>query len=115
LREEKKIQKDAVPKKIPKRKENKTTANKVTNKNKLACCDYCLSPITKRIIASSQCKKIFHFNCIPSSHRQHIPENDDNDPFMCHMCYRESNTDTSDNDSESVFAFLRQEMENRRH
>jgi hypothetical protein len=115
LREEKKIQKDAVPKKIPKRKENKTTANKVTNKNKLACCDYCLSPINKRIIACSQCKKIFHFNCIPSSHRQHIPENDDNDPFMCHMCYRESNTDTSDNDSESVFAFLRQEMENRRH
>lgn len=86
--EEKRTQKDTFRNKCQKKesKINPKAANKFTKKSCEAServfCDHCLSPIKRRIIDCSHCKKRFNFNCIPSSHRLHILDDDDNDPFM---------------------------------
>lgn len=43
-------------------------------------------------------KKIYandHQNCAPSTHRIHVPEDED-DAFLYHYCYKETNSDSSD-------------------
>ncbi|KAF9417912.1 hypothetical protein HW555_005057, partial [Spodoptera exigua] len=79
LREEKKSQKENdVPNKKPKNKTKKTATNKIINSqdesNKLlenkknrcvTCCDYCLNPITRRVILCSLCNNfmriVYHY------------------------------------------------------
>lgn len=127
LREENKAQKkENVPKKKPKKDvkkkddaekpkilENKETGKRAENQPKTAiksaiCCDSCLSPITRKVIECSECCKKYHFNCIPLRHRLHIPKDDDDD-FLCHSCYRESNTDSSYDDDNHLFKSLSKE------
>ncbi|KAH9632239.1 hypothetical protein HF086_002874 [Spodoptera exigua] len=117
-REEKKSQKENdVPNKKPKNKTKKTATNKIINsqdeskkllenkKNRcVTCCDYCLNPITRRVILCSLCNKQFHENCIPLPHRIHIPE-DECDSFLCHNCYKESNSTSDDDDDDVINLF----------
>lgn len=98
---------NAAPKnkgKIPKKKPHSFTSKC----DLIICCDFCLSPIKKRIIECNQCQKKYHLNCIPTAHRVHVPEEDD-DSFLCHMCYRESNSDSSDGEVGYLFSTICEE------
>ncbi|CAG4936559.1 unnamed protein product [Parnassius apollo] len=118
LREEKKKEKEnSIPKKKIKKKSDGKSKTKIieedickententyeVNEQKVFR-DFCSNLITSRVIECNQCKKRFHLNCIPSYHRLHVPVEDE-DQFLCHMCYRESNTDSSDGDCDAMFS-----------
>lgn len=38
------------------------------------------------------CKAVFHLSCVPSTHKKHIPVEDD-DMYLCHTCYKEESED----------------------
>ncbi|KAF2886516.1 hypothetical protein ILUMI_19655 [Ignelater luminosus] len=47
-----------------------------------------------------QNNKDFHVQCIPQKHRDHVPCEDDNDPFLCHICYKEESETGEDKEIE---------------
>ncbi|KAJ9579458.1 hypothetical protein L9F63_000669 [Diploptera punctata] len=58
-------------------------------------CSLCKKVITlKENTTCSECHKLFHKTCIPKAHQIHIPQNDEDD-FLCHICYKEDNSDSS--------------------
>ena len=34
------------------------------------------------------CNNAFHKKCIPNYHKEHFPISEDEDEFLCHMCYK---------------------------
>ena len=48
----------------------------------------------------SMCNKIFHIRCLPTHHKHHVPDNEDADGFVCHICYN-----VNDNDSDDASCF----------
>lgn len=52
-----------------------------------------------------KCTKYYHEACIPKSHRENIPDKEDEDTFLCHNCYNVSNdSDSSEIDSDDLLA-----------
>lgn len=75
------------------------TKNKKLHKSetKYNQCFVCEKSIIKgRRSKCDTCKKQFHERCIPKSHKNHIPEEDD-DLFLCHICYKEESDDNYEN------------------
>lgn len=60
----------------------------------------------KRIIKSSRyficniCKKFVHHLCIPNRHKEHVPDSEDNDLFMCHVCFKEESDEEADSEKD---------------
>ncbi|XP_030753136.1 uncharacterized protein LOC115880147 isoform X2 [Sitophilus oryzae] len=81
------------------REEKMSTAkNKKLHKSetKYNQCFICKKSIIKgRRLKCDTCKKDFHERCIPKSHKDHIPVEDD-DLFLCHICYKEESDDNSE-------------------
>ncbi|KAK4882603.1 hypothetical protein RN001_005922 [Aquatica leii] len=74
------------------------TKCKQQNTGNEAKCHICgkLIHTSKKKISCEDCKYFFHETCIPRQHRIHIPNDDDNDNFLCHDCYREESDGESD-------------------
>jgi hypothetical protein len=52
---------------------------------------------------------------IPASHQQHVPDDSDNDKFLCHKCYQEESDDdvlesVSDDDIEELYQLYNSEI-----
>lgn len=76
---------------------SRETTCKKRNRGNETKCYICGNLIrSKKIINCENCKHFFHKSCIPKSHRIHIPNDDDNDNFLCHDCYREESDAESD-------------------
>lgn len=57
---------------------------------------------SKKGYECNSCKKLFHSTCIPSGHQIHIPDDSDDDLFVCHNCYVVHDSDNADDfDDES--------------
>ncbi|KAI4463235.1 reverse transcriptase [Holotrichia oblita] len=78
-------------------KRRRETTCKKRNRGNETKCYICGNLIhSKKIINCEDCKHFFHKSCIPRSHRIHIPNDDDNDNYLCHDCYREESDAESD-------------------
>ncbi|CAG9761244.1 unnamed protein product [Ceutorhynchus assimilis] len=62
---------------------------------------------TKRVrksadgITNGNCflQKIYiHRHCVPKKHKNHVPDLEDDDLFMCHICYKEDSDDGADSE-----------------
>ena len=51
----------------------------------------------------STCNKLYHERCIPKEHQIHIPDDSDDDLFVCHGCFPVED-DSDDGIDESVFS-----------
>ncbi|KAK4875520.1 hypothetical protein RN001_011942 [Aquatica leii] len=106
-RKEKKIELEKERDKAEKKREQirigRETKCKQQNTGNEAKCHICgkLIRISKKMISCEDCKYLFHKTCIPRQHRIHIPNDDDNDNFLCHDCYREESDGESDIEMDS--------------
>lgn len=88
--------------------EHTETMLSVVNRNSYAdiLCDGCSRRMNgKKGLKCGVCEREFHSNCVPSYHRIHIP-NDDEDEFMCHLCYR---LNTSGSSTDECFDMFQEE------
>lgn len=73
------------------------------NENKgIVYCFVCKNTILEDSkIQCEECKKYSHKLCVPKKHQQFICDGEDNDDevYLCHLCYKEDNTDS---DKESL-------------
>ncbi|CAG9769938.1 unnamed protein product [Ceutorhynchus assimilis] len=44
------------------------------------------------------CKKYIHRHCVSKKHKNHVPDLEDDDLFMCHICYKEESDDGADSE-----------------
>lgn len=56
------------------------------NKSIFRMCYVCTKTV-KQGSKCSKCDKAFHNSCIPVKHRENIPDDSDEDLFLCHICY----------------------------
>ncbi|CAG9761625.1 unnamed protein product [Ceutorhynchus assimilis] len=72
------------------------SADGITNGNCFVC--------TKQLYKNSHyfkcdsCKKYIHRHCVPKKHKNHVPDLEDVDLFMCHICYKEESDDGADSE-----------------
>ncbi|CAG9771655.1 unnamed protein product [Ceutorhynchus assimilis] len=72
------------------------SADGITNGNCFVC--------TKQLFKNSHyfkcdsCKKYIHRHCVPKKHKNHVPDLEDDDLFMCHLCYKEESDDGADSE-----------------
>lgn len=93
-KEERKRKREAV-KEANKQKSKVSKGNGNTEK-----CLVCTKLVkSKVVLRCDECKNVFHKNCIPSTHKKHIPDEEDDDIFLCQNCYKEE-SDSSDPESE---------------
>jgi len=91
--ERKRKREEAKPNNEKKKKLNKGTITTIKTKTQDKCFQ-CNNLTLAKFLYCDQCKQKFHPNCIPKSHQEHIPEEED-EMFMCHMCYKEDNESNS--------------------
>lgn len=85
-------------------RKRKREASKANKENKKKCqatvipnCFICKKNILKTMALScDSCKNDFHRRCVPKVHAKHIPDEDDDDLFICHICYKEESEDEAD-------------------
>lgn len=89
-------------------KKEKLTSNKnikILSDDIVVNCFQCKRLLKKHDgLKCDECKNYFHEKCIPKTHKENIPEYEDQDEFMCHMCFSISHeSDTSMIGSEELF------------
>jgi len=82
-----------------KRKREESAAAKALKKtvrdnDKNNSCFVCkVRTIKNNYLTCNGCKKRIHRRCVPKIYDEHVPEESDEDLFMCHMCYTEESDD----------------------
>lgn len=59
----------------------------VPNKDKKPVCPRCAFEIDQHQVQCGECKKPFIGYVFPTTHQMHLPDDQDNDGFLCHYCY----------------------------
>lgn len=67
--------------------------------NTVPNCGVCHFNVIKNELTCSACSKIFHVRCIPSKHKEHIPDSSDLHLFLCHLCFEVDDSVSGDSDS----------------
>jgi hypothetical protein len=61
-------------------------------------CNSCHKTITSefgRGLRCDDCNNALHEKCIPIYHKEHIPNFEDGDEFLCHTCYKMKPSESS--------------------
>jgi hypothetical protein len=113
--EKKNRKKERETKKLEKERQKLTMKSKKRTNSKRIFCNICSTQIKGHQINCDVCSKVFHRSCIPASHQQHVPDDSDNDKFLCHKCYQEESDDdvlesVSDDDIEELYQLYNSEI-----
>lgn len=60
-----------------------------TDKNNNSCFVCKVRTIKNNYLTCDSCKKRIHRRCVPKKYNEHVPEEGDEDLFLCHMCFTE--------------------------
>lgn len=102
MREEKSLNKKGMPKQKKGRPTKGTkdlaASEQVGSSSKTGLCYVCVRNIkaANKALVCSMCNKLFHERCVPKNHIQHIPDDSDDDSFVCHLCYKLDESDSED-------------------